>query len=159
MRPLGDQSAIVYRPQDPDRVYADSALRPPSWTRDTDTLWFQLTVPSARIPGESRHVGLSACNAVPTGRVPRARRGDATPVGADAGQRRRFPPRVLPGAAVRPHRDRQDRGAPRGEVVDFVQYDGNIPLPTEAPQDEWASMSVVLTVQFDGSEAKRIRVA
>ena len=37
---------------------------------------------------------------------------------------------------------------PSGEVVDFIQYDGNI-LADEVCQDEWASINAMLTVQFE----------
>ena len=33
-------------------------------------------------------------------------------------------------------------------MVDFDQYDSNIVLPAEVPPDEWASISVTLSVQI-----------
>ena len=52
MQPVGDQSTIGNRLLDPTRVW-ETYLQPPSWTFGRDTIWFQLTIPGARIPGEA----------------------------------------------------------------------------------------------------------
>jgi hypothetical protein len=126
--PAGDQSVITYRLSDPDRVQ-DAAVQPPAWTTARDTLWFLLTIPGARIPGDARYLSLSGSNAVQvvvTGNV-----------GAS-----------LPEFCV---------VLPSGEVVDFQQYDDNIPVPAEGPQDAWACISALLTVQFEVPPVKRQR--
>ena len=40
---------------------------------------------------------------------------------------------------------------PDGNVLNFVEYDDNIPLPVERPSDEWAGMHA--TVRFQQSTA------
>ena len=46
---------------------------------------------------------------------------------------------------------------PSGDVLDLLQYDENIPLPAEVPQDEWACINAMLTVQFEDPPVKRLR--
>ena len=128
IQPLGDQSTIVNRLLDPDRALPQY-LQPPSWTTGRDTIWFQLTIPSARIPGESQYIGLSASNVVPV--VVTDSVGSALPEFC----------LVLPS----------------GELLDIAQYDDNIPLPDEVQQDDWSSVSAMLTVQFDEPPSKRSR--
>ena len=128
MRPVGDQSMIVNRVSDPDRVL-ETFLQPPAWTSDRDTIWFLLTIPSARIPGESRYVGLASSNTV------------QVMVTDSIGS-------ALPEFCL---------VMPSGEILDIQQYDGNIVLPDEVPPDEWASVSVLLTVQFEEPPQKRPR--
>ena len=48
---------------------------------------------------------------------------------------------------------------PTGEVVDLQQYDDNIPLPAEVPQDESACINALLAIQFEEPRAKKQRVA
>jgi hypothetical protein len=120
IQPLGDQSTIVNRMVDADRVLS-TYLQPPSWTSGRDTIWFQLTIPSARIPGDSQYIGLSASNMVPV--VVTDSVGSALPEFC----------LVLPS----------------GEVLDIAQYGDNIHTPDEVQQDEWASVNVMLTIQFD----------
>ena len=122
-------SAIVYRPLDRDRQFMEPTLRPPAWIQDRDTLWFQLAIPDARIPGESKYIGLFASNPVPV------------EVNDNVGA-------SLPEFCL---------VLPTGEVVDFVQYDDNIPLPAEVPQDEYACISALLAVQFEEPPPKRQR--
>jgi hypothetical protein len=128
---VGEQAAVVTRLVDPDRVL-EASLQPPPWTTQRDTLWFHLPVPSARLPGEARYVGLSASNTVQvwtTDTIPSA----------------------LPEFCFT---------LPSGEVLDFEQYDGNLVLPAEAPQDEWAAVSALFVVQYeDPPTAKRQRLA
>ena len=126
IKPLGDQYTIVNRLLDPDRALPQY-LQPPSWTTGRDTIWFQLTNPSARIPGESQYIGLSASNVVPV--VVTDSVGSALPEFC----------LVLPS----------------GELLDIAQYDDNIPLPDEVQQDDWSSVSAMLTVQFDEPSSKR----
>ena len=108
-----------------------SYLQPPSWTSGRDTLWFQLTILSARIPGESQYIGLSASNTVQvlvTDRV-----GSALPEFC----------LVLP----------------TGDGLDIAQYDDTILVPDEVQQDEWASVSAMLTIQFEEPATKRLRTS
>ena len=135
-------TSIINRLIDPDRTTSQT-LQPPSWTMGRDVLWFQLTIPSARVPSESEYVGLSGSNTVSVdvndtigSALPEFCFVLATP-----------PPRRCGGGVSRP----------TGDIVDFLQYDENIQLPDMVPQDEWASMSAMLTVQFDGPPAKRLR--
>ena len=109
-----------------------------------DVLWFQLTIPSARIPAESEFIGLVSSNTVAVdvndtigSALPEFCFVLATP-----------PPRPVPVGGVTP---------PTGDVLDFLQYDENIQLPDVVPQDEWASVSAMLTVQFEGPPTKRMR--
>ena len=46
---------------------------------------------------------------------------------------------------------------PTGEVIDFEQYGETIPLPAETPQDETATISAMLTIQFEDPPIKRSR--
>ena len=121
---------VTHRLKDPDQWMQDVRLRPPDWITQRDTLWFLLTVPGGRIPGESRYVALGSSNSVPVN------------VSDTIGS-------ALPEICL---------VLPSGEVLDFVQYDGNIVLPAVVPQDEWASISALLTVVFDEPPIKRIRV-
>ena len=131
IQPMGDQSTIVNRLLDPDRSL-DTHLQPPSWTSGRDTIWFQLTIPTARIPGETQYIGLSASNAVP----------------------------VLVTDSIGSALPEFCLVLPSGEVLDIAQYDDNIRLPDEVPQDEWASVNAMLTIQFDEPvTAKRLRVS
>ena len=112
LEPVGDQQTIVHRLVDPSRVL-DPVLQPPTWTTLKDTLWFQLTVPNARIPGESQYIGLSASNVVS----------------------------VLVNDVVHMALPEFCLVLPSGEVLDLEQYGGNIPLPAEVSQDESACIT------------------
>ena len=130
IQPVGDQSTIVNRLIDPDRVIS-TYLQPPSWTSGRDTLWFQLTIPSSRIPGESRYIGLVSSNVV------------QVYVTDSVGS-------ALPEFCL---------VLPSGEILDIAQYDDNIRLPDEVPQDDWASVNAMLTVQFEEPAPKRMITA
>lgn len=128
LQSAGDQAAIVTRLVDPDRVM-DGALQPPAWVTHRDTLWFHLTVPSSRIAGESRYVSLFASNNVP----------------------------VFTTDSIRSALPEFCFVLPSGEVMDFQQYDDNVALPIEAPQDEWAAVNALFVVQFEEPPTKRQR--
>ena len=125
-----DQSTITQRLQDPDRWLTDTRLQPPEWTSHRDTLWFLLAVPSSRIPGKSEYISLGGSNSVP----------------------------VLVSDTVGSALPEFCLVLPTGEVLEFAQYGDNIPLPSVVPQDEWAAINAVFTVQFDEHGAKRARV-
>ena len=120
MQAVGDQSTIINRLVEPDRVL-EASLQPPQWTIGRDTIWFQLTVPSARIPGEAHYIGLASSNAVQV---------NVTDTIGSA----------LPEFCL---------VLPSGEILDFIQYDGNIVLPNEVPHDDWSGINAMLTVQFE----------
>ena len=128
MQPVGDQSTIGNRLLDPTRVW-ETYLQPPNWTFGRDTVWFQLSIPGARIPGEASYIGLSSNNVV------QVQVTDTIGSG-------------LPEFCFI---------LPSGEILDFVQYDSNIALPDEVPHDEWACISTMLTVQFEEPPPKRQR--
>jgi hypothetical protein len=117
-------------------------FEPPAWTRDRTAIAFQLTVAGARIPGECQFISLSGT--VP---VRALARGSVTA--------------ALPEFCLL---------LPSGEVLDFVQYRGDAPLPPEAYPDETAGITVTLVVEMTavGSadaatagapESKRARIA
>lgn len=37
---------------------------------------------------------------------------------------------------------------PSGDVLDFVEYGDNIPLPEECPSDEWAGIYATVRIQM-----------
>ena len=88
---------------------------------DRDTMVFQLTLPSARIPGEARFIGLASSNTVQVSVI--------DTVGS-----------ALPEFCV---------VTPSGEILDLAQYDDNIPLPDEVPHDECSAINAMLTIQFE----------
>ena len=131
---VGDQSIIANRLVDPTRGNActlapspaigkmvDPIVQPPAWTLDRDTMIFQLTIPSARIPGESRFIGLASSNTVQVSVI--------DTVGS-----------ALPEFCLT---------LPSGEVLDLVQYDPIVSLPDEVPHDECAAIIAMLTIQFE----------
>lgn len=102
----------------------------PSWIHDRDTIRFMCTIPSGKIPGESRFLALFATSPV------------AVDVRDAAGS-------ALPEFCV---------VLPNGRVVDFAQYDDNIPLPAEVLADDNACINALLTLHFEEAAApKRMR--
>ena len=126
--PVGDQSVIVHRLSDPGRK-PDARLQPPAWTTGRDVLWFLLTLSGARVPGEAQYLSLSSSNTVQVWVT--------DTIGS-----------ALPEFCL---------VLPTGEVVDFEQYDDNIPLPREVPQDGWACINAMFTIQFEEPPPKRQR--
>ena len=106
-----------------------SSLRPPAWITGRDTLCFLLSIPGARVPCEARYIALGGSNTIPVW------------VNDTIGS-------ALPEFCV---------VLPSGEVLDLQQYDDNIPVPTEAPQDNWACVSAMFVVQFEEPAVKRLR--
>ena len=125
---VGDQSTIVNRLIDVERVL-EAFLQPPAWILGRDTIWFQLTIPSARIPADTQYIGLASSNVV------------QVTVTDTIGS-------ALPEFCL---------VIPSGEMLDFIQYNANIPLPDEVAQDDWSGISAMLTVQFDEPQVKRQR--
>lgn len=128
LTPVGDQSVIVPRLSDPGRNL-ETHLQPPSWTGSRDVLWFLLTLPGARIPCGSLYLSISGSNTVQVW------------VNDTTGS-------ALPEFCI---------VLPSGEIVDFQQYDDNIPLPAEVPQDGSAGVSAMFTIHFDEPPPKRRR--
>jgi hypothetical protein len=134
--PVGEQAAaprpMLVGPRPPgwttDRPSAAAA--PPGWVNRADTLRFVCAVPSARMCGEAAYSNLSGGAPVSVQVV------DTSLVAA------------LEVCVV----------LPSWEVLDVVEYDdpdGLVPL--EAPGDDHAGVSVLLSLQFDEAPAKRAR--
>ena len=131
---VGDQSAIVHRLSDPGRsttAAGDRATSPPAWVNDRNTLWFMLTTPNARLPGEARYLAFAASNTVPVTVT------DA--IGS-----------ALPEFCV---------VLPAGDVLDLQQYDDNIPLPAEVSADNSACINALFVIQFEEPAQKRMRAS
>lgn len=144
MRPLADQSVVIHRLFDPDRPL-DPHMRPPAWVEQRDALRFQLTIPSAKIPGESRFIGQGSLRASGGNPVVGCASSNTVTVEVVDAVGAGLPEFCLV--------------LPSGEVLDFVQYGDAIVLPREVIHDEYAGISVLLTVQFDEAPVKRFRTS
>lgn len=129
LRPVGEQSTIVHRLVDTTDKLGDDVVLPPDWINGRDTLRFMLAMGSSRIPGESQFICLSTESSMLVDVLD-------------------TPGSALPELCF---------VLPTGEVLDFVMYDDNIPLPNEVAHDEWAGIFATVRVQFV-DDAKRPRV-
>lgn len=123
-RVVTEQSTVVPRMVEYGASYlsasAATTMSTPTWVNRTTTIRFLLALGSARIPGECQFLTLSTDAQVVV------ELDDA--IGS-----------ALPELCF---------VLPSGDMVDFIEYNDNIPLPEERPSDDWAGMHATVRIQL-----------
>ena len=129
IRAIAEQSTVVPRVAEYGGVSMHgSSSNPPSWINSGTTVRFLLGLGSARVPGECQFITLSTDASVIV---------EIEDVIGSA----------LPELCFL---------LPSGNLLDFAEYDDNIPLPDECPSDEWAGVHATVRIQLLDNSAEEV---